>query len=134
MYTYFHKTGKKFGRDTVKPLCNLIHPRLLIAVDWHIDKLKSLNRSKINNYLLNDLTLKDHNSYTKFMQTLNTSKIHENDSNKSKNSKSSNSSNSLNRLVESPTQGLPLAPTHPIPRPMVTVSGKKSVTYMYVYL
>jgi hypothetical protein len=99
----------------VKPVCNLIHPRLLIAVDWHIDKLKSLNINKINNYSLNGLTLKDHDSYTKFIQTLNTSKIHENESSKSKNSKTSNSSNSLNRLVDSPTQ--------PIPRPMIAVSG-----------
>jgi hypothetical protein len=124
-HIYSFIIGTKFGRDIVKPVCNLIHPRLLIAVDWHIDMLKSLNINKIDNYLLHDLTVKDHESYTKFIQTynLNIPKILEDESIKSKNSKTSNSSHS--KLLD--TNGCV-----PLSRPVNAVSGTYS--YLYVYL
>jgi hypothetical protein len=83
--------------------------------------LKSLNINKIDNYLLHDLTLKDHESYTKFIQTynINIPKLLEDESIKSKNSKTSNSS--LNKLLDSPGHV-------PLSRPVNVVSG----TYIYI--
>ena len=73
--------GSFFPRDPLRPICNLQHPRLMVAVDWHCNAtgtgtgIHSLMGHSIYGANGNDIKkgvvrIRDHVSYSKYMMTL----------------------------------------------------------------
>ena len=58
--------GSLFPRDPVRPLCNLVHSRLLVAVDWHWNNTIA-STSRQSRGLV---SLRDHESISKHMASL----------------------------------------------------------------
>jgi Ubiquitin carboxyl-terminal hydrolase len=55
--------GSYFPRDPVRPLCNLVHPKLLVVVDWHWNT----NRGPIIGQGRGSVAYRDHESFLKYV-------------------------------------------------------------------
>ena len=57
--------GSYFPRDPVRPLCNLVHPKLLVVVDWHWNT--NTNRAPTIGQGRGSVVYRDHESFLKYV-------------------------------------------------------------------